>query len=76
MTRLFPSIPVPQALLVPLARPTAALARSTILGLFSKLTVGQLEVRLLDGQVLRFGDPTAVKSKQHSQEPGTRGKEG
>ena len=68
MTGLFPSIPVPQALLAPLARPTAAIARSSILSLFSKLTVGQLEVRLIDGQVHRFGDPTLVKSKQHTRE--------
>lgn len=68
MTGLFPSIPVPQALLAPLARPTAAIARSSILGLFSKLTVGQLEIRLLDGTVQRFGDPTLVKSKQHNHE--------
>lgn len=66
MTGLFPSIPVPQMLLAPLARPTAAIARSSILALFSKLTVGQLEVRLLDGAVHRFGDPTLVKSKQRS----------
>ncbi|CBQ70237.1 related to cyclopropane-fatty-acyl-phospholipid synthase [Sporisorium reilianum SRZ2] len=66
MTGLFPSIPVPQMLLAPLARPTAAIARSSILALFSKLTVGQLEVRLLDGTVHRFGDPTLVKSKQHT----------
>ncbi|TKY85280.1 hypothetical protein EX895_006360 [Sporisorium graminicola] len=66
MTGLFPSIPVPQMLLTPLARPTAAIARSSILALFSKLTVGQLEVRLLDGTVHRFGDPTLVKSKQHT----------
>ncbi|KAJ9479867.1 hypothetical protein PHBOTO_003353 [Pseudozyma hubeiensis] len=66
MTGLFPSIPVPQMLLAPLARPTAAIARSSILALFSKLTVGQLEVRLLDGTVHRFGDPTLVKSKQRS----------
>ncbi|SNX82209.1 related to cyclopropane-fatty-acyl-phospholipid synthase [Melanopsichium pennsylvanicum] len=68
MTGLFPSIPVPQALLAPLARPTAAIARSSILSLFSKLTVGKLEVRLLDGTVHRFGDPTLVKSKQHTHE--------
>ncbi|KIS70920.1 uncharacterized protein UMAG_11249 [Mycosarcoma maydis] len=66
MTGLFPSIPIPQMLLAPLARPTAAIARSSVLALFSKLTVGQLEVRLLDGTVHRFGDPTLVKSKQHN----------
>ncbi|EST10221.1 Mycolic acid cyclopropane synthase [Kalmanozyma brasiliensis GHG001] len=66
MTGLFPSIPVPSMLLAPLARPTAALARSTILSLFSKLTVGSLEIRHLDGTTQRFGDPTLVKSKQHS----------
>ncbi|GAC93935.1 hypothetical protein PHSY_001503 [Pseudozyma hubeiensis SY62] len=68
MTGLFPSIPVPQMLLAPLARPTAAIARSSILALFSKLTVGQLEVRLLDGTVHRFGDPTLVRSKQRSRD--------
>ncbi|SPO22884.1 related to cyclopropane-fatty-acyl-phospholipid synthase [Ustilago trichophora] len=71
MTGLFPSIPVPQALISTLARPTAAIARSSILGLFSKLTVGQLEVRLLDGTIHRFGDPTLVKSKQHNHEDAT-----
>lgn len=68
MSSLFPSIPVPQALLAPLARPTAAIARSSILSLFSKLTVGQLELRTQDGQIHRFGDPTLVKSKQHNHE--------
>ncbi|SAM74934.1 related to cyclopropane-fatty-acyl-phospholipid synthase [Ustilago bromivora] len=68
MSSLFPSIPAPQALLVPLARPTAAIARSSILSLFFKLTVGQLELRTQDGQVHRFGDPTLVKSKQHNHE--------
>ncbi|CDR88265.1 related to cyclopropane-fatty-acyl-phospholipid synthase [Sporisorium scitamineum] len=66
MTGLFPSIPVPRVLLAPLARPAAAIARSSILALFTKLTVGQLEVRLVDGSTLRFGDPTLVKSKQHT----------
>ncbi|SPC61319.1 related to cyclopropane-fatty-acyl-phospholipid synthase [Ustilago sp. UG-2017b] len=68
MSSLFPSIPAPQALLAPLARPTAAIARSSILSLFFKLTVGQLELRTQDGQVHRFGDPTLVKSKQHNHE--------
>lgn len=68
MTGLFPSIPVPQALVSTLARPTAAIARSSILALFSKLTVGELEVRLPSGQVHRFGDPTLVRSKQHNHE--------
>ncbi|CCF54953.1 hypothetical protein NDA11_001009 [Ustilago hordei] len=69
MSSLFSSIPAPQALLAPLARPTAAIARSSILSLFFKLTVGQLELRTQDGQVHRFGDPTLVKSKQHNHEP-------
>ncbi|KAJ1033992.1 hypothetical protein NDA18_000866 [Ustilago nuda] len=68
MSSLFSSIPAPQALLAPLARPTAAIARSSILSLFFKLTVGQLELRTQDGQVHRFGDPTLVKSKQHNHE--------
>ena len=68
MPSLFPSIPAPQALLAPLARPTAAIARSSILSLFFKLTVGQLALRTQDGQVHRFGDPTLVKSKQHNHE--------
>lgn len=65
MSSLFPAIPVPQALLRPLSRPVAAIARSSVLSLFSKLTVGQLEIRFQDGHVERFGDPTLVKSKEH-----------
>ncbi|PWZ00842.1 cyclopropane-fatty-acyl-phospholipid synthase [Testicularia cyperi] len=65
MSSLFPSIPVPQALISPLSRPVAAVARSSVLSLFSKLAVGQLEIRLADGRTLRYGDPTLVKSKEH-----------
>lgn len=69
MSSLFPAIPVPQALLRPLSRPVAAVARSSVLSLFSKLTVGQLEIRFQDGHVERFGDPTLVKSKEHKHPP-------
>lgn len=76
MTGLLPSIPMPQALLSPLAGPTAAFARSSILSLFSKLTVGQLEVHFPDGQVHRFGDHTLVNSKHHKCDDSTITNEG
>ncbi|PWN49548.1 S-adenosyl-L-methionine-dependent methyltransferase [Violaceomyces palustris] len=63
MSLSLPSIPT--SLLSPLSRPLIHVSRSSILSLFSRLTVGELEIRTKDGN-FRFGDPTLVKSKERN----------
>ncbi|EPQ29570.1 uncharacterized protein PFL1_02789 [Pseudozyma flocculosa PF-1] len=62
----FPSISLPQALVKPFQGPATSIARASLLGLFSRLTIGQLEIQFLDGQTHKFGDPTLVKSKERN----------
>ncbi|KAN0059694.1 hypothetical protein ACQY0O_008266 [Thecaphora frezii] len=69
MSILLPSIPIPQSLVQPLQKPLVSVARASLLGLFSRLTVGKLEIQALDGQTHKFGDPTLVKSKERNHVP-------
>ena len=64
MSLPLPSIQLPQALIQPLSRPIVPITRSSLFSLFSKLTVGQLEIRTPDGRAHKFGDPTLVRSKE------------